>query len=38
MNVPYPGFSTRAGFDVSIITMVLAGVILYFVFKKKDWL
>jgi magnesium transporter len=38
MNVPYPGFSTRIGFDVSIITMVLAAVILYFVFKKKDWL
>jgi magnesium transporter len=38
MNVPYPGFSTRIGFDVSIITMILAGVILYFVFKKKDWL
>ena len=38
MNVPYPGFSTRIGFDVSIITMVLAGLILYLVFKKKDWL
>jgi magnesium transporter len=38
MNVPYPGFSTRVGFDVSIIAMVLAGVILYFVFKRRDWL
>jgi magnesium transporter len=38
MNVPYPGFSTRPGFDVSIITMVAAGVTLYFVFKRKDWL
>ena len=38
MNVPYPGFSTKIGFDVSIIVMVLAAVILYFVFKKKDWL
>ena len=38
MNVPYPGFSTKVGFDLSIVIMVLAGVILYFVFKKKDWL
>ena len=38
MNVPYPGFSTKAGFDASIITMVLAGLVLYFVFKRKDWL
>ena len=38
MNVPYPGFSTRVGFDASIATMILAGVILYFVFKSKDWL
>ncbi len=38
MNVPYPGFGTKAGLDASLITMVLAGVILYFVFKRKDWL
>jgi magnesium transporter len=38
MNVPYPGFSEKAGFDASIATMVLAGVILYLVFKRKDWL
>jgi magnesium transporter len=38
MNVPYPGFNTKPGFDVSIVTMILAGVILYFVFKSKDWL
>jgi magnesium transporter len=38
MNVPYPGFSTKAGFDASIITMVVAGLTLYFVFKRKDWL
>jgi magnesium transporter len=38
MNVPYPGFSQKAGFDVSLITMVLAGLILYLVFKRKDWL
>jgi magnesium transporter len=38
MNVPYPGFNTRPGFDVSIITMIVAGLVLYLVFKKKDWL
>ena len=38
MNVPYPGISTKVGFDASIATMVLAGVILYLVFKRKDWL
>jgi Mg2+ and Co2+ transporter CorA len=38
MNVPYPGFSTKIGFDLSIVIMALAAVILYFVFKKKDWL
>ena len=38
MNVPYPGFNSRPGFDISIVTMILAGVILYFVFKRKDWL
>src|SRR2546429_1600184 len=30
MNVPYPGFNSRPGFDVSIVTMILAGVTLYF--------
>jgi magnesium transporter len=38
MNVPYPGFSEKAGFDVSVATMVLAGLVLYLVFKRKDWL
>jgi magnesium transporter len=38
MNVPYPGFSERTGFDVSLGTMVLAGLVLYLVFKRKDWL
>jgi magnesium transporter len=38
MNVPYPGFSERAGFVASIATIVLAGLILYVIFKRKDWL
>src|SRR5215831_14702225 len=38
MNVPYPGFSKPSGFALSIATMVGAGLVLYFVFKRKDWL
>ncbi|MDR0344008.1 MAG: hypothetical protein LBI49_13070 [Nocardiopsaceae bacterium] len=38
MNVPYPGFSERVGFAGSIGAMVLAGIVLYFIFKRKDWL
>jgi len=38
MNVPYPGFSKPGGFALSIVTMVGAGLVLYFVFKRKDWL
>src|SRR5262249_38178570 len=38
MHVPYPGFSEPDGFALSIVTMVGAGLVLYFVFKRKDWL
>ena len=38
MNVPYPGFGKPAGFALSIATIVGAGLVLYFVFKRKDWL
>jgi magnesium transporter len=38
MNVPYPGFSEKAGFVTSIATIVLAGLVLYVIFKRKDWL
>jgi magnesium transporter len=38
MNVPYPGFSEKAGFDISIAIMVVAGLVLYFLFKRNDWL
>jgi magnesium transporter len=38
MNVPYPGFGKTAGFEISFSLMVTAAVILYFVFKRKDWL
>jgi magnesium transporter len=38
MNVPYPGFGHTGGFVVSVVTIVLAGLILYLVFKRNDWL
>jgi magnesium transporter len=38
MNVPYPGFDHRVGFDVSLAVMVVAAILLYFVFKRRDWL
>ena len=38
MNVPYPGFSEKAGFTASIATMIVAALVLYLVFKRKDWL
>jgi magnesium transporter len=38
MNVPYPGFSHTVGLLASVTIMIVAGVLLYFVFKRKDWL
>jgi magnesium transporter len=38
MNVPYPGFSEKAGLIGSVGFMLIAGVVLYYVFKRKDWL
>ena len=38
MNVPYPGFGEKAGFAASIATIVLTGLVLYLIFKRKDWL
>jgi magnesium transporter len=38
MNVPYPGFSREAGFGASIGIMIAAGLILYGIFKRRDWL
>ena len=38
MNVPYPGFSEKAGFVASLAIMILAALVLYIVFKRKDWL
>lgn len=38
MNVPYPGFSRQVGLATSIAVMVIAGIVLYIIFKRKDWL
>jgi magnesium transporter len=37
-NVPYPGFNEWWGFLVSSGVIVLTGAILYFVFKRKNWI
>ena len=38
MNVPYPGFSKHIGLVSSIAIMIIAGLVLYVVFKRKGWL
>jgi hypothetical protein len=36
--VPYPGFGEKAGLAASTAIIALTGLVLYFVFKRKDWL
>jgi magnesium transporter len=38
MNVPYPGFSQQAGFAASVAFMAITGLMLYLIFKRRDWL
>ena len=38
MNVPYPGFGEKARFAACIATIVLTGLVLYLIFKRKGWL
>src|SRR5215475_8656976 len=38
MNVPYPGFGKMAGFVLSVGVIIVAGLVLYLTFKRKDWL
>ena len=38
MNVPYSGFGEKAGLAASIATIALTGLVLYLIFKRKDWL
>jgi magnesium transporter len=37
-NVPYPGFGTHSGFVTSTATMIVGSVLLYVLFRRKDWL
>jgi magnesium transporter len=38
MNVPYPGFSRADGFITSVAIMIVAAIVLYIVFRLRDWL
>jgi magnesium transporter len=38
MNVPYPGFGRAVGLEVSGGLMIVMAVVLYVVFRVKDWL
>jgi magnesium transporter len=38
MNVPYPGFGKPSGLAAASGIMVVMAVILYIVFKRRDWL
>ncbi|MFE9428197.1 magnesium transporter CorA family protein [Kitasatospora sp. NPDC006697] len=37
-NVPYPGFGTQWGFWASTVLMIVLSVVLYFSFKRRDWI
>jgi magnesium transporter len=37
-NLPYPGFTTHAGFIVSTALILALSGLLYLTFKAKDWL
>jgi magnesium transporter len=38
MNVPYPGFGQHRGLDASLVIMIVMAIVLYVVFRVKDWL
>ena len=38
MNVPYPGFSDHIGFLVATVIMLGSGALLYWIFRRNDWL
>ncbi len=37
-NLPYPGFGKEWGFAVSSFIIVAGGALLYWIFRRKDWL
>ena len=38
MNVPYPGFSRPVGLAAAVGIMIISGLVLYIVFRRRDWL
>ena len=38
MNVPYPGADSEWGFIAAMITMIVAMIVLYLAFRRRDWL
>ena len=38
MNVPYPGFSDHAGLIAALVIMAASCVMLYWVFRRNDWI
>jgi magnesium transporter len=38
MNVPYPGFSDHTGLIVALVIMIVSGGLLYWIFRRNDWL
>ncbi|TVZ04785.1 magnesium transporter [Trebonia kvetii] len=38
MNVPYPDFGNHVGFLVATVIMLGSGCLLYWVFRRNDWL
>lgn len=37
-NLPYPGFDKEWGFALSSAIIVVGGALLYWIFRRKDWL
>lgn len=37
-NVPFPGYSNTLGYISSVVLLVTAVVVLYVMFKKRDWI
>jgi magnesium transporter len=38
MNVPYPDFGNHVGFVVATVIMLGSGCLLYWIFRRNDWL
>jgi magnesium transporter len=38
MNVPYPGFSAHTGWITALSVMLISGLVLYAVFRRREWI